>query len=127
MSLPPSATTYFERLAAGDFTGAAECFTADCFYSHPPYDPGADGPTGRRLEATSREELRDLFALRGERDWHHETRTTTVGDSFFVEGVVRDGTSATVLSYLSSGLVGADGLIERYVAYDSRPAVGRPL
>ncbi|WP_269304974.1 hypothetical protein [Aeromicrobium sp. HA] len=127
MTIPPALTSYFEHLAAGDFVRAAGCFTPKCFYSHPPYEPGAEGPLGRRVEATSRAELRRLFELRGKRDWHHETRVSVAGQRFFVEGAVRDGDGTLVLSYLSSGSVGESGLIERYVAYDSRPPVGQPL
>lgn len=124
MSLPEIATEYFQHLSAGRFAEAAACFSEDGFYSHPPYDPGAPGPTGRRLEARGRHEIETVFQLRGNRDWRHELTSDTVGRRFYVNGVVRTPDGAVLLSYLSMGEVGEGGLIARYEAYDSRPAVG---
>lgn len=123
MTLPDIVTTYFQLLAGGDFDGAAACFTEDGFYSHPAYDPGAEGPTGGRLEARGRAAIARQFRIRGDRAWTHETVADTVGSRFYVEGVARDGSGVPVLSFLSVGVL-ADGLIASYVAYDSRPPVG---
>jgi hypothetical protein len=126
MTLPEIATSYFGHLSAGSFAAAAACFSADGFYSHPPYDPGSDGPTGRRIEARGRAEIESVFGLRGPRDWHHELASDTIGRRFYVEGVVRTSDDVALLSYLSVGDLDDDGLICRYVAYDSRPPVGLP-
>jgi hypothetical protein len=124
MTLPDVATAYFGHLSAGRFAEAAACFSVGGFYSHPPYDPGADGPTGRRIEARGRAEIEAVFRLRGPRDWHHELTSDTAGSRFYVDGVVRTSDGAALLSYLSVGELDDDGLISRYVAYDSRPPVG---
>src|SRR4051794_34114176 len=51
---------YFEHLGRGRFEDAAECFSEDCLYSHPPYAPGAD-----RAEFRGRAELLAGFRRRG--------------------------------------------------------------
>ncbi|MGC9671389.1 hypothetical protein ACNTMW_33200 [Planosporangium sp. 12N6] len=124
MTLPQIVTDYFRFLSAGQFEEAAACFSADAFYSHPPYDPGSDGVTASRLEARGTDSLVRLFRARGKRDWSHETRSDTVENRFYIEGVVRDADGAEVLSFLSAGQLDDNGLIARYVAYDSRPPVG---
>lgn len=123
MSLPAVVVAYFDHLASGRFEDAARCFSADGFYSHPAYDPGASGPTATRLEARGRDEIRKLFELRGVRAWTHESRSDTIGSRFYVEGRVREADGSILLSYLAAGLL-VDGLISRYVAYDARPPVG---
>jgi hypothetical protein len=125
MSLPTVAIEYFKHLTAGHFAEASRCFSEDAFYSHPAYDPDLTGPTSRRMEAWGREAIERLFEARGPRAWTHESRFDTVGDRFYVEGWVTEESGAELLSYLAVGLVGTDGLIARYVAYDSRPPVGR--
>lgn len=124
MSLPEIATEYFGHLSSGRFAQAAACFSEDGFYSHPAYDPGLPGPTGRRLEARGRREIEAVFELRGDRDWHHELTSDTVDRRFYVNGVVRTSEGALLLSYLSVGELDEHGLIARYEAYDSRPPIG---
>jgi hypothetical protein len=124
MTLPQIVTDYFRLLAAGKFEEAVACFSADAFYSHPPYDPGSDRVTASRLEARGTDSLVRLFRARGERNWSHEVRSDTVENRFYVEGVVRDVSGAEVLSFLSVGRLDDSGLIASYVAHDSRPPVG---
>jgi ketosteroid isomerase-like protein len=124
MTLPQIVTDYFRFLSAGKFEEAAACFSGDAFYSHPPYDPGSDGVTALRLEARGTDSLVRLFRARGKRNWLHEIRSDTTENRFYIEGVVRDADGAEVLSFLSAGQLDHNGLIERYVAYDSRPPVG---
>ncbi|MCW2638096.1 MAG: hypothetical protein JWP76_402 [Dactylosporangium sp.] len=124
MTLPQIVTDYFRLLGTGKFEEAAACFSADAFYSHPPYDPGSDGVTAFRLEARGTDSLIRLFRARGERNWMHEVRSDTVENRFYVQGVVRDASGAEVLSFLSVGHLDDSGLIASYVAYDSRPPVG---
>lgn len=124
MTLPEIVTRYFSHLSAGHFAEAAACFSDDGFYSHPPYDPGVDGPTGRRLEARGRRQIEAVFELRGHRDWHHQLTADTVGRRFYIDGVVKLADGDLLLSYLSVGELDDAGLIKKYVAYDSRPAVG---
>jgi ketosteroid isomerase-like protein len=124
MTLPQVVTDYFRFLSAGKFEEAAACFAADAFYSHPPYDPGADGVTASRLEARGTDSLVRLFRARGERNWSHEIRSDTVENRFYIECVVHEASGAEILSFLSVGYLDDDGLIASYVAYDSRPPVG---
>ena len=123
MTLPDIVATYFTLLSSGRFEEAAACFTPDGFYSHPAYDPESDGPTGSRLEARGREAIARLFGIRGERNWTHDTRSDTIGDRFYVDGVARLEDGVEILSFLSVGLLD-DGLIASYIVYDSRPPVG---
>ncbi|MEU7766564.1 hypothetical protein AB0B25_15715 [Nocardia sp. NPDC049190] len=123
MSLPAVAIEYFEYLTAGRFAEASRCFSEDAFYSHPACDPDLSGPASHRMEASGRQAIERLFEARGPRDWTHASRADTVGDRFYVEGRVTEKSGAELLSAV--GLVGMDGLIARYVAYDSRPPVGR--
>ncbi|WP_104134370.1 nuclear transport factor 2 family protein [Cryobacterium sp. Y62] len=124
MELPSVVQQYFQNLTAGRFVEAAASFTADGFYSHEAYDPGAIGPTGARLEARGRDAIAAMFRLRAERDWHHEIDSDVVGSSFYIHGRALDRDDALVLSFLSVGTISADGRISSYIEYDTRPPVG---
>jgi ketosteroid isomerase-like protein len=116
---------YFRSLRAGDLDAALESFTDDTFYSHSAYDPGLEGPTGSRVEAWGKNELKAAWELRGDRDWQHHISVTLAGDHFYLEGEVSSSTSGQVIfSFLSSGRFAADGRIASYVEYDARPPVG---
>lgn len=124
MELPDIAKKYFGHVVEGDFEAAAECFSPDVFYSHEAYDPGTDGPTGRRMEARGRAELVRMLNMRGPRRWKHHMRVDTVGDRFFIEGTMTDEDDAPVFSFVSVGTLTSDGLIQSYIEYDARPPVG---
>jgi hypothetical protein len=109
---------YFSNLTAGQFTGAADCFSEDCLYSHPPYSPGAG-----RAEFRGRAELLAGFqGVRGARPSRLPRITCCVqnGADCFIEGVVEGDPSRG--SFVSSVSLDSDGLIGRYVAFytDSR-------
>lgn len=121
----PILESYFHHLRAGNFEEAVTSFTDDAFYSHNAYDPGSDGPTGSRLEARGHSAILRMWNLRGERDWQQQMEVTVVGDKFFLEGdVTARTTGERFMTFLSSGRFAADGRIEYYVEYDSRPPVG---
>ena len=63
--------TYFEHLEHGRFAAAADCFSEDCLYSHPPYAPGAG-----RAEFRGRAELLAGFVRRGNRPYEHTLAVT---------------------------------------------------
>jgi len=123
VALPPGTARlvlnhYFSNLTAGQFTGAANCFSEECLYSHPPYFPGAE-----RAEFRGRAELLAGFqAVRGARPSRlpQIVRCVQNGADCFIEGVV-DGDPARG-SFVSSVSLDSDGLICRYVAFytDSR-------
>lgn len=112
---------YFDRLEAGHFEAAAECFSQDVFYSHPPYR--WEPPGSPRHEARGRAELHALFELRGKRNSHHEYKGYVIGERCFLSGTsaTPDGPGASFMSEFS---IDANGLIDYYVAYMSVPAVG---
>jgi hypothetical protein len=116
---------YFTCLEAGDFVGAATCFSDSARYSHPPY---ADEPSGAgRHEAFGREEILALFRRRGMRTTRHEIITIAqAGERCFISGVVRDvdADHVVVASFVSEAVLDPDaGRFDEYVAYSSRPAV----
>jgi hypothetical protein len=111
--------TYFEHLEHGRFQAAADCFSEDCLYSHPPYAPGAG-----RAEFRGREELLAGFVRRGNRPYQHSLAVTLQrGSECLLEGTA----SGTELggSFVSSLSLDGDGLIRRYAAFYCEPPVPR--
>ena len=47
--------TYLERLEAGELTAAADCFSHDVLYSHPPYTDGGERVWPRPDQESSRD------------------------------------------------------------------------
>ena len=133
MDVHSLANRYFTCLEAGDFVGAADCFTDSAGYSHPAY---AEEPLGAgRHEAFGREEILALFRRRGTRATRHEITTVAqVDQRCFISGIVKDADAggAIVCSFVSESVVDlGSGRFAEYVAYASRPAVwagrGQPL
>lgn len=111
--------TYFEHLEAGRFADAANCFSEDCLYSHPPYAPGAG-----RAEFRGRGELLAGFVRRGNRPYAHTiTAAVQQGSECMIEG----NATGTVLggTFMSSLSLDADGRIRRYAAFYCEPPVPR--
>ena len=110
---------YFEHLAAGRFEAAADCFSEDCLYSHPPYRPGAG-----RVEFRGRDALLAGFVVRGQRPHQHQIAVTLQrGAECLLEGTV----TGTALggSFVSSLSLDAGGRIRRYAAFYCEPPVER--
>ncbi|HSS09175.1 MAG TPA: nuclear transport factor 2 family protein, partial [Acidimicrobiales bacterium] len=104
---------------------AADCFTEDLFYSHPPYSAEHNG--GLRHEVRGRAALIELFQARGHRPVSHEIRSSaTDGSVAFVQGVFTVNGEVGG-SFVSVVELAADGRIASYAAYASVPAVGVAL
>ena len=118
---------YFSALDAFDVETALDSFTDDVVYVHPPYgqfyevdDGDAVGP-GHEL-AAGRDQLRQLFAARGEQTTtHHVTGFARTGKVCFNEGVMRDRGGAPVCTWLACFEVDEDDRIRCYVPYASVP------
>jgi ketosteroid isomerase-like protein len=116
---------YFAALDSGDFEGAAERFSADVVYSHPPYrHTGIDGAD--RVVFRGRDELLAAFRARGRQSFDHASLASIQrGPHCLFEGVVNglpDGGSG---SFVSSLTLDGDGRIQRYVSFYCEPSVGR--
>jgi SnoaL-like domain len=110
---------YFQRLIAGDFDGAAACFSADCMYSHPPYRPG-----GPREEFRGRDGLLQGFRKRGMKPARPAiVRCVQQGADCFIEGVVEGVADGG--SFVSSATLDGDGLVRRYVAFYTTSRIAR--
>ncbi len=111
--------TYFAQLERGRFAAAADCFSEDCLYSHPPYAPGAG-----RVEFRGREELLAGFVRRGNRPYEHSIAVSLQrGSHCMIEGAAT-GTSLGG-SFVSSLSLDGDGRIRRYAAFYCEPPVPR--
>ena len=110
---------YFEHLGRGRFEEAANCFSEDCLYSHPPYARGAG-----RAEFRGRAELLAGFVRRGYKSYEYTFAITLQsGPDCMIEGTA----SGTTLggSFLSSLSLDGDGRIHRYAAFYCEPPVPR--
>jgi len=106
---------YFEHLGRGRFEDAAECFSEDCLYSHPPYAPGAG-----RAEFRGRAELVAGFVRRGYKSYAYRFAVVLQrGFGCILEGTALGG------SFLSSLSLDADGRILRYATVYCEPPVPR--
>src|SRR4051812_3947994 len=93
---------YFEALERFDLEAAADCFTDDVFYSHPPYS----GEGSRRHEVRGRAGLIGLFEQRGHKpDVQHDVQLAVldgshgaVGGTFTSGGVTGSFLSTVTMS-----------------------------
>jgi ketosteroid isomerase-like protein len=111
---------YFEHLDAGEFEAAAECFSPNALYSHPPYGPGQP-----RAEFRGRDELLAGFRRRGPKPdrAHHIDLSPQLGTECFLEGYTIDEPRGG--TFISSLSLDTDGLIQRYLAVYCEPIVPR--
>jgi hypothetical protein len=116
---------YFASLEAGAFEDAANCFTEDTLYSHPPYRH--TGITdNRRINFVGRPALLEGFRRRGKQSFTHRILAMgQAGPNCLVEGVVDGLPDGRTGSFVSSLSLGADGRIQRYVSFYCEPAVRR--
>jgi len=116
---------YFDALDRGDFEAAADCFSSDVLYSHPPYRHTAID-SDRRVEFRGRDELRAAFAARGRQTFGHRILTGIQrGPHAIVEGAVFDLPDGGSGSFISSLSLDAAGSIRRYVSFYCEPVVSR--
>lgn len=113
---------YLDALERFELDEAAACFTADAFYSHPPY---ADDTENRRHEVHGHAGLIELFGHRGPRQVRHVIDSAAIdGRRGFVGGTFHTDGDRPAGSFVSAVTLSDDGLIASYAAYASVPAVG---
>jgi hypothetical protein len=114
---------YFLDLDAGRFAAAANHFSADVVYSHPPYrHTGIDDPN--RIEFRGRPALEAAFDTRGRASFDHEVVTSIQrGPHCLFEGAVNNLPDGGTGSFISSLSLGLDGTIRRYVSFYCEPGV----
>jgi ketosteroid isomerase-like protein len=118
---------YFDALDRGDFEGAADQFSADVVYSHPPYrHTGIDG--NERVVFRGRDELLTAFRARGKQSFDHAILASIQrGPHCLIEGVVQGLANGGTGSFVSSLTLDGDGRIQRYVSFYCEPAVRRAI
>ena len=114
---------YFEALDAGSFDEAANQFSADVVYSHPPYrHTGIDSDD--RVVFRGRDQLRAAFTARGKQRFDH--RLVAIGQHgahCLLEGLVEGLPHGGSGSFVSSLTLDGDGRIRRYVSFYCEPSV----
>jgi hypothetical protein len=107
----------------GDFAGAADCFSHDVLYSHPPYrHTGIDG--NERVEFRGRAELLAAFQRRGRAAFdHHVSVYAQHGPHGLIEGRVDGLPDGRFGSFISSLSLDGAGCIRRYVSFYCEPGV----
>jgi ketosteroid isomerase-like protein len=116
---------YFEALDSGAFAEAAEQFSADVVYSHPPYrHTGIDG--NERVVFRGREQLLAAFTARGRQSFDHRiVASGQRGPHCLVEGLVEGLPGGRTGSFISSFTLGNDGRIRRYTSFYCEPSLAR--
>jgi hypothetical protein len=114
---------YFHALDAGDFERAADCFSDDVVYSHPPYrHTGIDSAEGR-ITVRGRAALLAGFNARGRRSFEHRVLTCELRGSYgLFDGVVEGLPNGNVGGFLSTMTLDEDGRIRRYLSFYCEPA-----
>ena len=114
---------YFDALDSGAFEEAADQFSIDVVYSHPPYrHTGIDG--NERVVFRGRDELLAAFKKRGQQSFDHRVLAIAQrGRHCVLEGVVEGLPDDRNGSFISSLTLDGNGLIERYVSFYCEPAV----
>lgn len=116
---------YFTALDTSDFRGAADTFSEDVLYSHPPYTGQPDLPSSRRVDFNGRSQLYDeSFSRRAPHTLVHRVLDGIQrGPHCIVEGIVEGLPDGDTVSFISSLTLDAEGLIRRYASWCSRPSV----
>ncbi len=116
---------YFDALDDSRFEDAADCFSPDTLYSHPPYkDPTVGGPG--RAAFKGRTELTAAFHRRGAQQIDHRiVFSAQRGPHLLLEGVVEDADGSLLGSFVSSLTLDDAGLIRRYASWYTQPGIAR--
>jgi SnoaL-like domain len=116
---------YFDALDEHRLEDAAECFSVDTLYSHPPYQDPTVGGHGRAAFA-GRAELIAAFHRRGPQPIDHRiVFHAQRGPHLVLEGVVDDANGALRGSFVSEATLDNAGLIVRYASWYTQPGVPR--
>ena len=120
--MPAALAGYYADLDAGRMKEAVEHFSADTLFALPPANGIETGP--RRL-LHGRDELLGWFDERGPREYVHRIQLCSAdGAACFVEGVGEEtSTGEAFATFVASVQLDDDGLINRYLAYMTTPAV----
>ncbi len=116
---------YFHELETGAFEAAADCFSPETVYSHPPYrHTGIEEPG--RITFRGRPALLGGFRARGKTSFRHRTVAEGQrGRCYLFEGIVVDLPNGGSGSFISSAVLDDDARIARYVSCYCEPAVAR--
>lgn len=107
---------YFHHLDSGAFEAAADQFSADCIYNHPPYR-GTGITSNRRVIFRGHAELVEGFNHRGKASFDHVlTAFIQRGPNAMFELYITGMPAANPAAVCSLSL-GDDGRIKRYLAY----------
>lgn len=118
--VPPALAAYFAAIDGDRFDEAADAFATHALYAVPL--PG-DVETAPRAETIGRERLRRRFADRGPKPWRHVVQLCVVeGVDALVEGLLVDDGGTPISTFVGSARIGADGLLERYLAFSCEGA-----
>lgn len=122
--LPAVLARYYDAIDTDRYGDAAATFAPGGLYAVP--FPGV-AETGPRAETTGPAALLARFSARGPKPWRHVVRLcVTEGLDTLVEGVLLDGENEEISTFMGSARIGADGLIERYLAF-SCPGARDPI
>jgi hypothetical protein len=114
-TLPPILARYYDAIDTDRFAEAAATFSPDGLYAVPL--PGII-ETGPRTETVGPTGLLERFTERGPKPWRHVVRLCVVeGPDALVEGVLLDDRGAAIATFVASAHIGADGLLDRYLAF----------
>lgn len=119
--MPAELAAYYRDLDAGLIKEAADHFSPDVLYALPRY---GTIETDARREIEGRDELVGWFDERGPKTYVHEIQLCIhEGATCLVEGVGVEPASGAFATFVASLRLGADGLVQRYLAYMTAPAV----
>jgi hypothetical protein len=118
---------YFIALDESRFRDAADVFSVDALYSHPPYTDQPDLPGTRRVDFVGCDALyQDSFSKRSPHALIHRVLDGVQrGPHCIVEGIVQGLPDGATVSFLSSLTMDSDATIRRYASWCSRPGVSR--
>ena len=123
--LPAALGVYYDAIDSGRMDDAVAAFAAGVVYAVP--RAGAE-ETEPRVVRQGREALLALFRERGRKPWRHVVKLCVIeGKEFMLEGVVADDSGTETATFIASGRLAADGVIERYLVFSSRGTLAIPV
>ncbi|HEX6349122.1 MAG TPA: nuclear transport factor 2 family protein [Candidatus Dormibacteraeota bacterium] len=114
---------YFHAMDAADFEAAADCFSDDVLYCHPPYRH-TNITSNLRHDFVGRAQLLSGFAARGKASFTHRVlELVQRGPNALFELVVENLPGGGTGSAVCSLSLNDQGRIHRYVAFYTEPGV----